>query len=103
MSDMIKCLKCKELKTEDSFDLYKICTSCLNQSQSEKKREIYRAYYIRNRDKIQQRKCIFREKHREIINAKANEKIECENCHCFIRRNGMPRHKKTNKCQNAGK
>ena len=71
----IKCLKCKELKTEDSFDLYKICMSCLNQkSYAQKKRERANEYYQEKRGGIQQRNCIFRERNRDRLNALANGK-----------------------------
>ena len=65
----------------------------------EKVNENCRIYREENKEQINQKKAEYREANREKIKQKANEKIRCSKCNVFVRRGGMARHMKTEKCK----
>ena len=68
------------------------------ENNKEKVNEMCRIYREESKDKINQKKAEYRETNRDEIRQKANEKIQCGKCKVFVRRGGMARHMKTDKC-----
>ena len=56
-------------------------------------------YYEANKEKIKEKKKQYYEAHSDKIKERISEKIECEFCKSFLRRDSMARHHKTKKCQ----
>ena len=65
----------------------------------EKVNEQCRVYREGHKEQINQQKAVYRETNRDDIRQKANEKIQCVKCNVFVRRGGMARHMKTDKCK----
>lgn len=59
-------------------------------------KEYFRNYYLQNKEKIDKYQKEYREENKEILKEKAGEKLTCE-CGCEVRRDGLKKHKKTNK------
>ena len=107
----IKCGHCKTYKPKSEYafknetELYKCCERCREQAKESRNKYVeirnakWREYYYENRDKIQEQQRAFREQNKERINARYSEKIQCDICNSYIRRDGMLRHKKTQKCR----
>ena len=55
-------------------------------------------YYAKNRETINKKNAEYRAKNRETLNMKQREKIKCINCGCFVSRNNISTHMKSNKC-----
>ena len=61
--------------------------------------ELCKSYRENNRDQINQKKKEYREANKEEIKQKASEQIQCSNCSSFVRRSGIAKHMKTDKCK----
>ena len=66
----------------------------------EEKKENDKKYYEIHKDEKTQYLKEYREKHKEKLNAKKRDKIECPICKSMINRNNLARHQKTKKCMN---
>tara|TARA_R110002096_G_scaffold86430_1_gene198866 strand:- start:8 stop:586 length:579 start_codon:yes stop_codon:yes gene_type:complete len=62
----------------------------------EKRSEYSKEYREINKDKVREHKKEYYEANKEKINEKLKEKITCE-CGCIVRKNGLPRHKRSPK------
>ena len=65
--------------------------------------EVSREYRKANPEYFRQKKVEYREKHKGAIRQRAMEKKECPNCGVFVRKGGMNRHMKTDKCKTCTK
>jgi hypothetical protein len=63
---------------------------------AEKKRE----YYHKNKEKILEKKKEWRENNKDKLLERAREKVECDICKSFVRRDGLKEHQRTKKCMN---
>lgn len=70
---------------------------------ADKIREIERNYQKENVDKIKERKAIYYINNLDMINNKKKEKVCCDICGSFIRKDGLREHQKTKKCIEATK
>jgi predicted GIY-YIG superfamily endonuclease len=55
-------------------------------------------YRAKNRETINKKNAEYRAKNRETLNMKQRDKIKCINCGCFVSRNNISTHMKSNKC-----
>ena len=112
MEDIIKCCDCRRKynlnEVNEFFDfnekkkqLYKQCKICREKrfgrrdKKNERSKEYWKEQYSLRREEILEKRRQYREQHRE--------QIECDVCGSIVSKYEMPRHKKTNKCQNARK
>ena len=62
--------------------------------------EQQKQYHEDNREKIsEQKKQYYYDNHEKILEQQ-KQKITCDHCGCIVRYNGLPRHKRTQKCIN---
>jgi len=66
------------------------------QDNKEKLTEQKKQYYENNKEALAEKKKEYREKNKETIAEQKKEKITCE-CGCIVRKDGLVRHKKSNK------
>ena len=66
----------------------------------EKISEKTKQYYQTNLDKILEQKKQNYQANKEIILKQQKQKTTCDHCGCIVRYNGLPRHKRTQKCIN---
>jgi len=62
--------------------------------------EYNKKYYEENKEKIRIKQAEYREKNKEKILINNGEKIVCNKCGKFIRKDNKTRHMKTAKCKN---
>tara|TARA_B110000444_G_scaffold233499_1_gene243068 strand:- start:543 stop:1148 length:606 start_codon:yes stop_codon:yes gene_type:complete len=62
--------------------------------------EYKKQYHDVNRELIKEQKKIYYEKNKDQILEYQKEKVICDHCGCEVRKNGLNRHQKTNKCIN---
>lgn len=58
-------------------------------------REYEKNYREKNKDKIKERCRLYREKNKDKIKEKSRDKIKCDACDCYLRKDGLSKHKKT--------
>ncbi len=89
----------EKIRRELNADLNMIKCNTDKEEKKQEKKEYDAEYVKKNYEKILQQNKEYREKNREAIRKKDRERLICE-CGCSVNRNGLGRHKKTQKHQN---
>ena len=74
-----------------------------NEENKEQIKEYHKEYCENNKERIKIQKKENYEKNKDKILLNHSQRINCDNCGCEIRKNGLARHKKTDKCINFKK
>jgi len=69
-----------------------------NKEYYEDNKDKIKEYHLKNKDKIREEKKKYYEDNIDKIKENQKQKIECEYCKSFVRKHGLIRHQKTNKC-----
>ena len=79
---------------------FKTCLKCREQRRKSG-RECAQRYYDSYRDEVLEKRRTYREQHKEELQEKSKEHITCDVCGSSVRRWGLARHQRTNKCKKA--